>query len=258
MTTLQEHTTPLLPDQYYYIYNLGNNKQSIFFKRDNYRYFQFKYGHYMSNIVDTLAWVLLDNAFHLVVKVKSEKAILLEARQLNLKVDKAFLDKYVWKFKTETNQLTDEFKDLTNFKNLLNLATLLKIRSTVNGNESTENLTKELAIWVVSQQMRRFLLSYSKSINKQQKRTGSLFQKPFRRRTIEDIHALKKQIGFIHYLPVQYGYASNFEQYNWSSFNQHVFQFKNQTTDNTIKQLFVSQKDYEQYHYLYKRLKSIS
>ena len=28
-----------LPDQYYHFYNRGNNRQAVFFERDNYLYF---------------------------------------------------------------------------------------------------------------------------------------------------------------------------------------------------------------------------
>jgi len=30
---------PFLPDQYYHLYNRGNNRQAVFFERDNYLYF---------------------------------------------------------------------------------------------------------------------------------------------------------------------------------------------------------------------------
>jgi hypothetical protein len=36
---MPRRTTPFLPDQYYHFYNRGNNRQAVFFERDNYLYF---------------------------------------------------------------------------------------------------------------------------------------------------------------------------------------------------------------------------
>ena len=40
---MPQRTVPFLPDQYYHFYNRGNNRQGIFFQRDNYLYFPARY-----------------------------------------------------------------------------------------------------------------------------------------------------------------------------------------------------------------------
>ena len=53
----------------YHIYNQGNNRQRLFFKRENYLYFLRKVGVYIKPYADILAWCLMPNHFHLMVLV---------------------------------------------------------------------------------------------------------------------------------------------------------------------------------------------
>jgi putative transposase len=53
----------------YHIYNQGNNRRRIFFKRDNYLYFLRKIKTYVVPYTDILAWCLMPNHFHLMVLV---------------------------------------------------------------------------------------------------------------------------------------------------------------------------------------------
>ncbi len=57
------------PDQLYHIYNQGNNKQQIFFTRDNYVFFLQKLQKHLTPVCSILAWCLMPNHFHLMVKV---------------------------------------------------------------------------------------------------------------------------------------------------------------------------------------------
>ncbi len=51
----------------YHVYNRGNDRRPIFFKRDNYLYFLKKIDKYISPCADILAWVLMPNHFHLLI-----------------------------------------------------------------------------------------------------------------------------------------------------------------------------------------------
>ncbi|MCF6183315.1 MAG: hypothetical protein L3J56_01595 [Bacteroidales bacterium] len=53
----------------YHIYNQGNNKQKIFFNRDNYLFFLEKIHTHILLYVDVLAWCLMPNHFHFMVLV---------------------------------------------------------------------------------------------------------------------------------------------------------------------------------------------
>ncbi len=56
-------------DNIYHIYNQGNNRQKIFFDRDNYLFFLKKIRKYILPYADILAWCLMPNHFHLMVLV---------------------------------------------------------------------------------------------------------------------------------------------------------------------------------------------
>jgi putative transposase len=56
----------------YHIYNQGNNRQKIFFDRENYLFFLKKIRIYILPYADIIAWCLMPNHFHLMVLVKEE------------------------------------------------------------------------------------------------------------------------------------------------------------------------------------------
>ncbi len=53
----------------YHIYNQGNNRQQIFFERENYLFFIRKIRDYVSSYGNILAWCLMPNHFHLMLEV---------------------------------------------------------------------------------------------------------------------------------------------------------------------------------------------
>ena len=53
----------------YHIYNQGNNRQKIFFSRNNYLFFIEKIRTHIIPFADILAWCLMPNHFHLMVHV---------------------------------------------------------------------------------------------------------------------------------------------------------------------------------------------
>lgn len=78
---LKPRRSELEPTQFYHIYNRGNNKEDIFIEDDNYVYFMSLIGKYILPIADVLAYCLLPNHFHLVIKIKEEQNI--ESQLLN-------------------------------------------------------------------------------------------------------------------------------------------------------------------------------
>ena len=67
---MQQHETPLEPGKTYHIYNRGINGANLFVREENYRFFLQKYVLYLSDYVDTFAYCLLKNHFHLMIRVK--------------------------------------------------------------------------------------------------------------------------------------------------------------------------------------------
>jgi REP element-mobilizing transposase RayT len=66
---------PLEQGKYYHIYNRGNNGDDLFYEKENYFHFLRLYKKYMEAVVETYAWVLLKNHFHLLVYIKEPNEI---------------------------------------------------------------------------------------------------------------------------------------------------------------------------------------
>ncbi len=75
---------------------------------------------------------------------------------------------------------------------------------------------------VVSEQFRRFFISYSKAINSQEGRTGSLFQKNFKRVKISTENYFNQLIIYIHTNPTKHGITQDFENYPYSSYQKII------------------------------------
>ena len=60
------------PGQSYHIYNHANGIEQIFQDEENYRFFLKQYAKYLGGVVDTYAYCLMPNHFHLLVGVKLE------------------------------------------------------------------------------------------------------------------------------------------------------------------------------------------
>jgi len=233
MTAKQDISIPLETGAAYHIYNRGNNKQVIFYNDGNYAYFLDKYSPYMADYWDTYAWALMENHFHLVVRVRTEEEIMSSAIRDFTKVDKSFYHKHkdlieeaIKKDKiSDDGQLSDVLRsdkksldmgsglgsDLPGFGNLVNLAQL-----------HHPLLLKKLIIWAVSERFRRFMLGYAKAINKQQDRTGSLFQKIFKRKRLLYTEDVEHAICYVHHNPIHHNYTITYDQYRWSSYNQYL------------------------------------
>ena len=126
----------------YHIFNQGNNKQKIFYTRDNYIYFLKKINNHILPFVDILSWCLMPNHFHLMVLV-----------------DRTEVNSEELVHSTINNQ------DKKSEENIH----LMTYNQPENGqmNIKTRTLNKSIAI---------MLRSYTRAINKQENRTGSLFK----------------------------------------------------------------------------------
>lgn len=193
----------LLPDHSYHIYSRGNNRELIFFNEGNYEYFLMKYYKYMDGYWHTLAWALMGNHFHLAIKVKSTEEILNKASKDFKRVDVGFLSKHK---EIIENHRSYRSTDLPSFENLAGLTAL----------------QPHLLAWAVSERYRRFLMGYAKAINKQQARTGSLFQKTTRRKHLESEADFTGTICYIHHNPIHHDLAVTYDQYQWSSYLSYL------------------------------------
>lgn len=104
-------------------------------------------------------------------------------------------------------------------KNHFHFLVYVREKSEINEQElyySTVEKTKKLDL---SSQFAHFFNSYTQSINKKYGMTGSLFERPFKRKKVETQDYLNTLIFYIHNNPVHHGFEKRMIDYPWSSYD---------------------------------------
>lgn len=73
-----------------------------------------------------------------------------------------------------------------------------------------------------SKHLANFLSSYTQSINKQESRVGSLFQKNFKRREIDSEEYFRTMVLYIHLNPLKHHFTIDFQTYLFSSYRLYL------------------------------------
>ena len=180
----------------YHVYNRTNNKEPLFLTDENRLYFLKRFKEVLSPFIDTYCWCLLPNHFHVLIKVKSEKTILSHLQG-----------------KTKS--------ELTISENIF-LETVTKGYQPFEGwqpsnNHKTINLSE-----LIEQTFKRFFQSYAMAFNKQHKRNGNLFYKPFKRVKVDRDTQFTMALIYIHSNALKHGLVQNFTTYQWSSWQSII------------------------------------
>ena len=173
-------TDPLLPGKIYHVYNRGNEKTRIFFTDANYKHFINRYKYYLDEYIQTYAFCLIPNHFHLLIEIK--------------------------------------------------------------------DLHQPDGHQIVSQQFRKFFCAYAMAINNQEKRRGSLFQKPFRRQVINTNWQLKRVVYYIHNNPSKHHLTNEYKSFQYSSYRQIVSQKEGFVDFRTVLSWFHDLEEFVEYH----------
>jgi REP element-mobilizing transposase RayT len=148
-----EAIQPLENGKYYHIYNRGINSNILFKEKGNYEHFLKLYDLHIEPMAETYAWCLMNNHFHLLIRIKEVEEI-----------------------KTENK---------------------------IQPSQSFSNLFK----------------TYTKAFNKKYNRHGALFERPFRRKIVENENYLLNLIIYIHNNPVHHNSCEEASNYPWSSYS---------------------------------------
>ena len=109
----------------------------------------------------------------------------------------------------------------------------------------------------ISEQFRRFFIGYSQAINKQEKRTGSLFEKKFKRICITSNNHLVYLIYYIHANPQNHGLISDFSKYPYSSYSGMLGDQPTRLQRKEVMNWFGSKSEYVDFHKDIRDLKDI-
>ena len=165
------------PGHIYHVYNRVIGKELMFYHDRNYQYFLKKYFQFMSIHLDTLAYCLLPNHFHLLIRV----------------LENADLD-------------------------------------------------------AMHNDFRRFFISYSKAINRQEDRKGSLFMKPYKRKKVDSNEYLGNITAYIHLNPWLHVKSQDYQSYPWSSFQSYLSRQDKRIEATTLLNWFGSTHEFVEFH----------
>jgi len=101
---------------------------------------------------------------------------------------------------------------------------------------------------VVIEMLRRFFIAYAQAINVQEKRKGSLFMRPLKRKLIESDPYLTRIITYIHQNPSHHGLVEDFQNYKWSSYRAMINQSPTLLKRNEILEWFGGKEAFIQAH----------
>jgi putative transposase len=88
--------------------------------------------------------------------------------------------------------------------------------SNLTGIENLSGL--DAATKPLHQHFSNFFNAYTKAFNKRYNFRGALFERPFKRKRIDELDYLKNVLLYIHNNPVHHGFCSHAVEYPWSSY----------------------------------------
>jgi len=90
--------------------------------------------------------------------------------------------------------------------------------------------------------------AYTKTINKTYQRTGSLFEKPFKRILVDSDNYLIHLVSYIHRNPQKHGFTSDFRSYPYSSYQTIHAQKNSRLQHQQVLEWFGNLQIFENYH----------
>ncbi len=121
---------------------------------------------------------------------------------------------------------------------------LVRVKEHLPGLKDLEGLNRH----PITQAFSNFFNAYTKAINKQETRTGSLFQKNFRRKVIDDEKYLCAAVLYIHHQPIHHQLCKKFEEFPWSSYSRILDTRHSKLKKQEVLAWFGCKEDFIQFH----------
>lgn len=101
---------------------------------------------------------------------------------------------------------------------------------------------------ILGQQFANLFNSYTQSINKAVKRSGGLFEEPFRRIAVEDEKYFSHLIHYIHFNPQAHGFVADYKTYEHSSFQAYLKTTKSRLQRDEVIKWFGNKDEFIKFH----------
>jgi len=114
--------------------------------------------------------------------------------------------------------------------------------------KNKEDLTGLNKIKEPSQYFSNFFNAYARGINIAIQRTGTLFERPFKRIPVDSESYLMRLIVYIHQNPQKHKFEDDFRNWNYSSYHELIANVPTRLQRDRMMQLFGSQKYFIRIH----------
>lgn len=170
----------------YHIYNHANGDDDLFLNEEYFMIFLNRMSKYISPVADIMAYCLMPNHFHLVVKIKSDEEVKEVINKVYEKEWSVMLE-HIRREKMRILEKPDRF---------------------------------------VRQRFSNFFNSYSKTYNNKLFRRGSVFLKNFKKKKVETDDYLTQLIFYVHSNPVSHRFRKKMEEWPWSSYHYYILEYE--------------------------------
>ncbi|OFY63026.1 MAG: hypothetical protein A3H98_10715 [Bacteroidetes bacterium RIFCSPLOWO2_02_FULL_36_8] len=229
---------------FYHVYNRAVDSKPMFKNEGNYLYFLRQYGKYLSSVLDTFAYCLLGNHFHLLVRVRDPWAV--GATTAAPPVTSAGWGGGCVGCRTAGTAGTTGTADLTTFQKLSNL--MLAPMPAPTPTSQQQSTPPKTTHDIVSHQFRKFFQSYSMAFNKQQDRIGTLFQTPFKRALVDGKQYLRYLVYYIHANPQLHGITEDFRDWKWNSYHSILSDEQSKIKKAEVLNWFNDKETFQRFH----------
>ncbi len=231
----------MIQGNYYHIFNRGNNHCNLFEKPAEFEHFLWLYDKYISPVADTLAWVLMRNHFHLLVYLKKDVVYKYSIETLNrISPDKIWYEDHKWET-VDADLSAFAEPDNVEMKMIDNTAVFNAVKS-----KDVDRI--KLKSPVPYRHFSHLFNAYSRYLQIRIGRTGNLFERPFKRKLVDNDEYLKRVILYIHQNPVHHGFCTHPLEYSWSNYISCVSKKPTKLKRDEILQLFNGTENFEYQH----------
>lgn len=110
------------------------------------------------------------------------------------------------------------------------------------------NRVEKTASEIISLQFSHFFNGYTQAINKQNDRTGKLFELPFRRIEVTNDAYFSRLVYYIHANPQRHGLIDDFREYRYSSYHAHLGDKTTRLRRDEVMDWFGDTETYHKFH----------
>ncbi len=195
----------LVPGGFYHIYNCGINGENIFQSHEDYSRFLRLYEKYINPVCDTYTWVLMKNHFHLMVRIKENIRYKYSSKDGNNDPEK--FNEIKWE--------TEEISALIVKSSIYTGPGQSKTNSKIISPFADHDESKVPRAFL---HFSHFFNAYAKYFNIRYDRHGSLLERPFKRKKIDNSRYFQNVVVYIHQNPVHHRFCEHPMDYPWSSY----------------------------------------